>query len=118
MTEYWSWILGFIGIAGFILTGRKIWWAWYVNIGAQVVWFTYAIVTVQYGFLVSSIVYAAVFSYNAYLWTKDRKLTEQAKNEQIQKLLADVHKQLIDPNILRKEYGYPPKTKDDEDDYL
>ena len=28
---YWDYILAFVGIAGFILAGRKVWWAWYIK---------------------------------------------------------------------------------------
>lgn len=83
MSEYWSWILGFVGIAGFILAGKKVWWTWYINIAAQGLWITYAIVTNQPGFLVSAIVYTAVFSRNAYLWTKERHISEKAKDEDV-----------------------------------
>jgi hypothetical protein len=69
--QIWSWILSFIGIAGFFLAGKKIWWAWYINIANQVLWSTYAIVTEQWGFIIGAIFYFAVFIRNAYLWTKE-----------------------------------------------
>lgn len=69
----WSWLLSFVGVAGFILAGKKIWWAWYINIGCQVLWFSYAIVTKQWGFLVGAFFYTAVFVRNAYLWTKEHR---------------------------------------------
>lgn len=71
--QYWSWLLSFVGVAGFILAGKKIWWAWYINIACQVLWFTYAIVTQQWGFLVGAFFYSAVFIRNAYLWTKEHR---------------------------------------------
>lgn len=70
-TQLWSWLLGLVGVAGFVLAGRKIWWAWYINIACQFLWFTYAIVTQQWGFFVSAVVYTVVFSQNAIQWTKD-----------------------------------------------
>jgi hypothetical protein len=73
MSWYWSWLLTIVGVTGFILAGRKIWYAWYVNIGCQGLWFTYAIVSHQYGFIAASIVYVVVFSKNAYEWTKEHK---------------------------------------------
>lgn len=69
----WSWVLAAVGLVGFILAGKKIWWAWYVNLGCQALWFTYAIVTVQYGFVVAAIVYSFVFYKNAIAWTREHK---------------------------------------------
>lgn len=71
--QLWSWILTAVGLAGFILAGKKVWWCWYVNLGCQVLWFTYAIVTEQYGFIVASIAYSVVFYRNAVKWTKEHK---------------------------------------------
>lgn len=70
MSPLWSWLLGTVGLLGFYLAGRRIWWAWYVNIANQVVWFAYSIVTNQLGFLVTTFFYFAVFSKNAHSWTK------------------------------------------------
>lgn len=71
--QIWSWLLTIVGLAGFILAGRKIWWCWYINIACQALWFTYAIVTEQYGFIVASIAYTIVFTKNAISWTKDHR---------------------------------------------
>lgn len=69
--QIWSWVLGLVGVAGFVLAGRKVWWAWHINVAAQALWTTYAIVTEQYGFLVSAAVYVVVFSRNAARWTRE-----------------------------------------------
>lgn len=69
--QYWSWILSFVGVSGFLLAGRKVWWAWYINIFCQVLWFAYAFITEQWGFIVGGVFYGAVFSLNAYKWTKE-----------------------------------------------
>lgn len=65
----WSWVLAFVGLVGFWLAGRKVWWCWYINIVAQILWFSYAIITQQYGFVVSAILYSIVFFQNARTWT-------------------------------------------------
>ena len=70
--QLWSWILTAIGLAGFFLAGKKIWWAWYVNIANQAVWLTYSLVTHQWGFLVGVVAYTIIFTKNAVSWTKDR----------------------------------------------
>ncbi len=69
--QTWSWILTAVGLTGFILAGRRIWWCWYINLACQGLWFTYALVTKQYGFVVASIVYTIVFANNAYKWTRE-----------------------------------------------
>ena len=68
-----SWVLTVVGITGFILAGRKVWWSWYINIACQVLWFAYAIITKQYGFIIAAILYTIVFSKNAIAWTKEHK---------------------------------------------
>lgn len=67
--QYWSWLLGFVGVVGFILAGKKIWWSWYINVACQALWFTYAMVTEQYGFIATALVYTVVFAKNAFSWT-------------------------------------------------
>lgn len=67
----WSWILTIIGVTGFFLAGRKVWWCWYVNITNQVLWTAYAIITEQWGFLVGVAVYLWVFITNAVKWTRE-----------------------------------------------
>lgn len=78
--QLWSWVLGIIGLIGFILAGRKVWWAWYVNIGNQVIWTAYSIVTAQWGFLVVAALYFWVFTGNAIRWTKEHKAEQKAKS--------------------------------------
>lgn len=69
---WWSWLLTAVGVCGFILAGRKVWWAWYVNIACQFLWLAYAVITAQYGFIVASCVYFVVFTRNAIRWTRER----------------------------------------------
>lgn len=73
MNEYWSWILSAIGLLGFFLAGRKIWYAWWINLTNQAIWATYSIVTEQWGFLVATFAYTYVFTINAIRWTKEHK---------------------------------------------
>jgi hypothetical protein len=82
--QLWSWFLSAVGIVGFFLAGKKVWWAWYVNIANQFVWTAYAIVTEQWGFVVASVFYFAVFSRNAYLWTKEHRAMKIFKEEEWQ----------------------------------
>lgn len=84
--QLWSWILGAVGVAGFILSGRKVWWSWYINLACQALWFAYAIVTTQYGFIVAALVYTVVFGKNAISWTREhrRKQLEDSQNHLVQ----------------------------------
>lgn len=67
------WILSIIGLTGFFLAGKKIWWCWYINIANQILWFVYSITTEQYGFIVAAFFYTFIFVKNAYHWTKEHK---------------------------------------------
>lgn len=71
MDQLWSWALTFIGLTGFWLAGRKVWWCWYVNIANQVLWLSYSLITEQWGFLVGVGFYLFVFIKNAHSWTKE-----------------------------------------------
>lgn len=71
--QYWSWLLGAVGVVGFVLAGRRVWWSWYVNLGCQGIWFAYAFVTQQYGFIATALVYTVVFGKNAISWTKEHR---------------------------------------------
>jgi hypothetical protein len=73
VNQYWSWALTAIGVTAFYLTSRGLWWSWWINVAGQGVWFTYAIVTAQYGFLVASVLYFWVFWRNAMLATKGHR---------------------------------------------
>jgi hypothetical protein len=70
--EFWSWTLTAVGVTGLYLAGKKIWWAWYVGLGAQVLWIAYAIATKQYGFIFSALAYGFVYLKNGRAWQKAR----------------------------------------------
>lgn len=78
--QVWSWIVTIIGVIGFLLSGNKVWWSWYVNIANQILWIIFALVTKQYGFLVGVPLYLSVFGRNAYSWTKEhREVTDDRR---------------------------------------
>lgn len=68
--ELWSWALTAIGVLGLFLAGSKNRLGWMIGIFAQVLWFTYAIATSQYGFLFSAFAYAFVYTRNWIKWSK------------------------------------------------
>lgn len=66
-------LISIIGVVGFRLAGKKVWWAWYVNIACQVLWVIFALSIEQYGLLIGVVFYTWVFSKNAYEWTMDHR---------------------------------------------
>jgi hypothetical protein len=66
----WSLILAAIGIFGIYLAGRKSKWGWAVGLGAQVLWIIYAVVTHQYGFIISAVAYGLIYGKNLRDWSK------------------------------------------------
>jgi hypothetical protein len=77
VSDWWSWALTLIGVSGFFLAGRKVWWCWYINIVNQGLWVAYALVSQQWGFLLGVPIYLAVFIPNAWRWTRDHHAVEQ-----------------------------------------
>jgi hypothetical protein len=69
--ELWSWALAVVGVIGIYFVGKKTLWGWFVLLFNETLWVVYAVVTQQYGFIVSAIAYAAVYI-SAYVnWKKD-----------------------------------------------
>lgn len=75
----WGYLLSFVGMLGFYLAGRKLWWAWYVNIANQVLWVVYSIITDQRGFLIGAGFYTVIFVKNAINWTRDHNREKEKK---------------------------------------
>ncbi len=57
MTPTWSYILAAFGITGIFIARTHPAIGWWFNIAAQIPWTVYAIVTGQWGFLVSGVCY-------------------------------------------------------------
>lgn len=49
----WSFALAAIGIFGLWLAGKQIRAGWLIGLAAQVLWIIYALLTRQYGFIIS-----------------------------------------------------------------
>lgn len=73
MSPLWSYVLTAIGVTGFVLAGRKVWWCWYLNIANQIIWVAYSVLTEQWGFLIGVLVYTVVFTKNAISWTREHR---------------------------------------------
>lgn len=68
-----DYLLSVVGVAGFLLAGNKVWWAWWVNVACQGLWVTYALTTGQYGFLLGAAFYTVTFGRNAIKWTREHR---------------------------------------------
>jgi nicotinamide riboside transporter PnuC len=68
---YWSYILAVIGVTGIFFVGRKTIWGWHILLVNEALWITYAIITKQYGFILSAIAYAAVYIRSYIHWSKE-----------------------------------------------
>jgi hypothetical protein len=68
----WSWVLTAVGVFGLYLAGRRSPWGWAVGIGAQLLWFAYAVTTRQWGFVVSCVAYGWVYTRNFRMWRAER----------------------------------------------
>lgn len=79
MQQLWSWSLMFVGVTGLYLAGRGNWLGWAIGILAQILWFVYALVTKQYGFIVSAIAYGMVNVINL------RKTLKKSRGDDTQK---------------------------------
>jgi len=69
----WSFALAAIGIAGLWLAGRRNAWGWAIGLAAQLLWIAYAIVTVQYGFILSALAYGFVYGKNFVAWRRQAR---------------------------------------------
>ena len=76
ITSNWSYVLAPFGLAGMILAGRKNRWGWMLSIFTQILWVTYALDTAQYGFILGSVAYGAVYLKNFLGWGKKPNMAD------------------------------------------
>lgn len=67
----WSFVLAAVGIAGIYLAGKKSKWGWGLGLAAQVMWLIFAVVTAQYGFILTAVAYGAVYGKNLWQWHRE-----------------------------------------------
>jgi len=65
-----------VGVTGLWLAGRKSAAGWAIGLGAQVLWIAYAIVTRQWGFIVSAFAYGTVYARNWVRWRRVPKVVD------------------------------------------
>jgi hypothetical protein len=71
MMQYWSYVLAAVGVTGIFFVGRKTIWGWWVLLFNEALWIAYALITNQYGFILSAIAYAAVYIRSYVHWSKE-----------------------------------------------
>ncbi len=64
-----------MGIIGLVLAGSKMKIGWAIGFGAQGLWLAYALVTHQWGFILSAFAYGFVYARNWWKWWTE-ELTE------------------------------------------
>lgn len=69
--QLWPAVLTVWGLTGFILVGKKFWWAWLINLSCQVLWIMYALYSEQYAFILAAVAYIVVFSRNHFKWATE-----------------------------------------------
>lgn len=74
-----SWAITIVGLIGFHLAGKKVWWSWYINLGCQTLWFTYAVVTSTPAFIVTALLYTFVFGDKGTHFKEERSKWEHFK---------------------------------------
>lgn len=68
LITYGSWCLAPFGLLGMWVVGMKRRWGWVVSMTTQTLWAFYAIGTGQYGFLIGTLSYFAVYLRNWLHW--------------------------------------------------
>lgn len=81
----WSYGLSAVGLTVQYLAMKAPKWAWIVGFISQFPWLVYAVVSNQWGFFISSTLYAAVYAYNYVVMCKQER----------KKVQADVAKNLV-----------------------
>lgn len=69
----WSIVLASLGLLGLYLAGSKNYWGWMVSFTAQGAWIIYAVVSQQYGFILSAIAYGIVYGRNFTKWVNEQE---------------------------------------------
>lgn len=74
----WSFILAVVGILGLWVAGSNRWYGWAIGLGAQLLWVIYALVSNQYGFLLSAFGYGFVYARNIITARKRERTSQKA----------------------------------------
>lgn len=84
LIHYGSWCLAPFGLLGMVVVGRKLTWGWVLSMSTQALWALYAIGTAQYGFLLGTCSYFAVYLNNWVAWRTGRSLMDRLRRRRPQ----------------------------------
>lgn len=101
----WSITLAAIGILGIYISGKKNYWGWGIGLAAQVLWIIFAIVTQQWGFILSALAYGWVYGKNFLSW---RSESLAAIRNPISEVIAQKYEWLA-PSL--RGYVPPPRSR-------
>lgn len=74
MLETWvPWLLATGNVSSAWLSGRRNKWGWALLVLTQLAFIVYAILTMQYGFLLQNLAMMAIGVYNYVVWTREEK---------------------------------------------
>ena len=73
----WSIALAIVGIIGIWLAGNRSRIGWALGLTAQALWVIFALVTSQYGFILSAVAYGFVYGRNLIRWRKAATTTNK-----------------------------------------
>jgi hypothetical protein len=66
----WSWVLAIVGCTGIFFVGKKTLSGWLILMLNECLWLIYAITTRQYGFILASVGYGAIYIKSYSEWRK------------------------------------------------
>jgi hypothetical protein len=73
VNQIWPWALSVASLLGLWITGNKMRVGWLVSLASEGLWFTYALVSRQYGFISMSVVFSAVHIRNWLKWKPEKE---------------------------------------------
>jgi ribosomal protein S18 acetylase RimI-like enzyme len=59
-----------MGVSGLVVVGNRKRWGWLVCVATQPIWVVYALISVQYGFIVSAVILGTTYTRNFLAWGK------------------------------------------------
>lgn len=80
----WSLALAVIGIAGLLLAGQKNKLGWALGLFAQLAWIAYALISRQYGFILSAVAYGIVYSRNWLRWRREERAARDVAETELE----------------------------------
>ena len=79
ISDYGSWILVLLAIlTTYLLTSKRV-SGWYWTLATQCLWAVYGIITEQYAFIFSSLVFGALAVRGIVCWTRDARVESRSE---------------------------------------